>query len=317
MYMASCSFLVRAICALGLTLMALTGCSNSQEQQQRQQQFKQAQTVKMLRAYLALVHEHRLAQKQHTAPKHLHQPAAARLRHMSGMPGGPAMGGTGKHVSSDAPLTPGECKELVERSLANLLFAKNSIPNSPLEARMVGSCTAGRGIFKRSYYDCVVANKYSNSQDCAYAAKGIDRSKDNPVLAARQVGDDGTYESAVKEMTMAVYGGKDPHTTIDQITLDSYLDQRDNVYRSLREMPPQDRDRPLRTSASSVMQNGRTYWVVREDFTELQLIKIFRDDGAGSETVTCAHYGAGAKLRIDSGFCAALIAQNFHVALPD
>ena len=310
--MMSRSFSAMAVGALWLSLMALVACSNPQEQQQRQQQFQQAQMQKMLRAYQKLAHERQLAQL-----KHPDQPGVARPSHMSGMSGSPPMGSAGHHAGSDAPLTPSECKQLVERSLSNLLFAKNSVPNSPLEARMVASCTAGQGIFKRSYYDCVLADKYSDSQDCAYAAKGIDRSKGNPVLAARHVGDYGRYESAVKEVTTAVYRGKDPRTTIDQITLNSYLDRRDNVYRSLHEMPPGDRDTPLRTSASSVSENGQTYWVVREDFIELRLVKIMREDAVGTDTVTCAHYGSGARLRIDRGFCAALIAHNLHVALPD
>jgi hypothetical protein len=224
-------------------------------------------------------------------------------------------------AASASALTPSECDRLVRRAYANLLFSKTSTPYSASEPGLVSglmaSCKAGGSSFNRSYFNCVFASKYSDTMDCAYVARGIDRAKSNPLLANLKAGDDGAFQSSIKEMVAAVYKGQDPHKSIDRITLDLYLDKRDNVDRSLGETPPADHSKPLRTSSSSVPSNGQTYWVVREDFTDLQLVKVMHEDAAGADTVVCAHYGSSARLKIDSGYCGALIKTYLHTNLVD
>lgn len=223
-------------------------------------------------------------------------------------------------VSGASALTPGECDQLVRRAYANLLFSKRSAPSaaseSPLAAGLIASCKAGKGVFKRSYFNCVFAARYSDPMDCAYAAKGIDRSKSDPVLAARETGDDGAFESAATGAMATLYRGQDPHTSIDRFTRKSFLNKRDNVYRSLGEVPPDDHDAPSGSEPSTrVGANGQTYWVVREDFTELQLLKIMHESSAGADSVTCVRYGSSQRLRVDRGFCAAMINKYLHTHL--
>lgn len=234
-----------------------------------------------------------------------------------------ADGGTAdpSSVSGASTLTPGECDRLVRRAYANMLFSRNSashaVSESPLAAGLIASCKAGKGVFKRSYFDCVFAARYSNPMDCASAAKGVDRSKSDPVLAARETGDDGTFESAATRAMATLYRGQDPHTSIDRFTRKSFLNKRDNVYRSLGEVPPADHGAPLSAgSLTRVGANGQTYWVVREDFTELQLLRIMHENTAGTDSVTCARYGSSRRLSVDRGFCAAMINKYLHTHLP-
>lgn len=208
-------------------------------------------------------------------------------------------------------LTPEECDRLVRRSLFNFSFS----PNDPMKARFVAACVAGRDFYTRSYFNCVFAAKYSDAQECAEAARGIDRSKKVPELAARQVGDDGSFQSSARMMITAVYKGKDPHTTIDQITRDQYLSKRDNILRSLGEAPPADGHVPFHSSSSKVVANGLAYWIVHEDFHDLQLAKIMFDEPQGADTVICARYGSTEKLAVSKGFCAALIEKYLHAKL--
>ena len=210
-------------------------------------------------------------------------------------------------------LTPDECDRLVRRSLFNFTFS----PNDPMKAKLVATCVAGRDFYTRSYFNCVFAAKYSDAQDCAYAARGIDRAKTFPELAARRVGDDGTFQSSARTMIAAIYKVKDPHTTIDQITRDQYLTKRDNILKSLGETPPADGHVPFRSSNSKAVANGLTYWIVHEDFRDLQLEKIVLDGPEGSDSVTCARYGSTEKLAVDNGFCAALVKKYLHVALAE
>lgn len=175
----------------------------------------------------------------------------------------------------------------------------------------------GESFFNRGYYNCVFSAKYSDASDCAYAAKGIDRSKSDPLLAVRKPGEQGFYEGSAKEMEDVIYRGEDPRTTMNKITLDMYLNERDNVDRSLGEIPPADRNAPLQKSASHAEANGQTYWIVRENFTELQLAKIMRQEANGSEAVVCAQFGNSRRLRIDQGYCGAMIKKFLHVALAD
>lgn len=231
---------------------------------------------------------------------------------------------TAKRLSSSLPavngvgaLTLSECTRLVHRTFFNIMFAKTSPPHSALETKMIDSCMAGQSFFNRGYYNCIFATKYSNTLDCAYAAKGIDRKKSDPLLAAQEVGEEGFFEGSAKEMEAAIYHGQDPRTTIVQSTLDRYLDERDSIDRSLGERPPADRSAPLRKSASHVDSNGQTYWIVREDFTELQLAKIMHQDANGSEAAVCAQFGNSRPLRIDEGYCGAMIKKYFHTSLAD
>lgn len=220
-------------------------------------------------------------------------------------------------VNGTGALTRSECMRLVHRTYFNIMFAKTSPPHSPLETKMIDSCMAGQSFFNRGYYNCIFATKHSNTLDCAYAAKGIDRTKSNPLLAAQKVGEEGFFEGSAKEMEEVIYHGQDPRATIVQITLDRYLDERDNIDRSLGERPPADRSAPLRKSASHVESKGQTYWIVREDFTELQLAKIMRQDTNGSEAAVCAQFGNSRRLRIDQGYCGAMIKKYFHTSLAD
>ena len=210
-------------------------------------------------------------------------------------------------------LSPDECDRLVRRSLFNMAFQ----PDDPMKAKFVATCVAGRNYYTRSYFNCVFASKYSDAMDCAYAARGIDRSKDAPELAARQVGDNGSFQSSVSMVIAAVYKDKDPHATLDQITRDQYLSQRDNILRSLGETPPADGHLPFRSSNSKIAANGLTYWVVHEDFHDLQLVKIMFDDPKGSDSVICARYGSTEKLAVNNGFCAALIKKHLHTELAE
>src|SRR6185437_7574911 len=216
-------------------------------------------------------------------------------------------------TSSTRALTRRECIQLVRRTYFNLSFSKDS----PLDSKLITSCTLGESFFKRSYYDCVFATKYSNTLDCAYAAKGIDRSKSDPLPAGRKAGEEGFFGGSIKGMDAVVYRGQDPRTTIDHYSVDRYLGERDNIDRSFGEKPPADHNAPLRRSASHVVEKGQTYWVAREDFTELQLVKIRREETKGSGTVLCVQFGNSRRLRIDQGYCAAMIKKYFHVALAD
>ena len=154
-----------------------------------------------------------------------------------------------------------------------------------MAAEFIANCAAGRNFNNRILYDCVFSAKYINPLDCMYKARGMDRSKLLPALAFRTVvGDDGGYEAYVGSITKAVYQGQDPHTTIDPQLRRRYLTHRNNVILSLGESPSGDDNSPSHTSASHADVGGRTYWIVRENYTDLQLLKIMRED-SGTETV--------------------------------
>lgn len=210
-------------------------------------------------------------------------------------------------------LTPGECDRLVRRSLFNMSFSSND----PMKAKLMAACVAGRDFYTRSYFNCVFAAKYSDAMDCAYAARGIDRSRAAPELAARHIGDDGSFQSSARMVIAAVYKGKDPHTTIDQITRDQYLSKRDNILRSLGETAPADGHLPFRSSHSRIIARGLTYWIIHEDFHDLQLAKIMFDNPNGSDSVICARYGSSDKLTVSKGFCAAMIEKHLRAALTE
>lgn len=253
------------------------------------------------------------------SPKSSFTPERAASPMPAAMPPAPARVASGRlPISGGAgALSLSECTRLVHRTFFNIMFSKTSVRNSPFDTKMIASCMAGQSFFNRGYYNCVFSTKYSDTLDCAYAAKGIDRSKRQPILATRKVGEDGMYEGAAKEMEDVIYRGQDPRTTIDQITLDRYLDERDNIDRSLGDKPPADRNAPLRKSASHIDANGQTFWVVREQFVELQIAKVMHQDAKGTDNVFCVQFGDSRRLRLDQGYCSAMIEKYFHVALAD
>jgi len=211
------------------------------------------------------------------------------------------------------PLTREECVKLVRRDMEGPVFSETS----PMAAEFIANCVAGRNFNNRILYDCVFSAKYINPLDCMYKARGMDRSTLLPALAFRTVvGDDGGYEAYVGSITKAVYQGQDPHTTIDPQLRRRYLTHRNNVILSLGESPPGDDNSPSHTSASHADIGGRTYWIVRENYTDLQLLKIMRED-SGTETVFCARFGSSITLRTDEGLCAVLINKHWNVTLPD
>lgn len=212
-----------------------------------------------------------------------------------------------------APLTAEECDRLVRRSLFNLQFK----PNDPMKARFVADCVAGRDYFTRGYFNCVFAAKYSDAMDCAYAARGIDRSRSFPELASRQVGDDGSYNAQARMPGFSNDQDNDPHTAIDRLTRDQYLSKRDNILRSLGETPPADGHLPFHSSHRKLVAKGLSYWVIHEDFKDLQLARIDFDDAAGYHHVICARYGSTDRLTVGRGFCAALIEKYFHTELSE
>lgn len=217
-------------------------------------------------------------------------------------------------VAGAAPgstLSHAECDRVIRRSLYNLDMKSGS----PMKDKLMASCVAGQDHYTRNYYNCVFATKYSDPMDCAYAERGIDRSKAAPELAVRQPGDYGAFQQSVSDMVAAVYKGSDPHTSIDTIDRDRYLDQRDSVLRSLDETPPADRHLPSHTSTTKLVAGEATYWVVREDFQDLQLVKVVNDDKTGSSTVMCARYGSADRIDIAKGYCGALVSKYLHVKL--
>lgn len=216
---------------------------------------------------------------------------------------------------ADLRLTLGECTRIVHHALFRMNLASQLGQAS--YAKMMGQCISGQSLFNRIYYNCIFASKYGAMEDCAYKARGVDRSKTGPMLATRKMGDEGIYAGSAKEMIAVVYGKLDPRTTIDHVTTDMYLNMRDDVDRSWGEQPPADHHLPNKKSTSHVEVGGKTYWLVHEDFTDVQLIKIMHEETNGDEEVLCARFGNAAPLRTDRDYCAALIEKWFKVAIAD
>jgi hypothetical protein len=222
---------------------------------------------------------------------------------------GPVLGDSG-----DSPLTHDECVRLVRRELFNFQFSESS----PIDASFISSCEQGKNYNSRSFYNCMFSAKYIDPLDCQSKARGIDRTKQFPGLATREVaGDDGGYEAYVSGITKSIYQGQDPHVTIDPQMLKRYLTQRDQVIKSLGEAPLGDDAAPSKVSSYHVNSGGRNYWIVQEDFIELQLLKILRENNVETEAVICSRFGSPKRLRTDSGFCAFLIHTHWNVVLPD
>ncbi|WP_250624235.1 hypothetical protein [Pinirhizobacter soli] len=214
-------------------------------------------------------------------------------------------------VAGSTPLTADECSRVIRRSIYNVNFKSDD----PMFLGWIKSCVAGTDHNTRRLYNCVFAATYSDSLDCAYKERGVDRSKTDPVLAARVVGDTGGFEGQVWSMTKAVYKDTDPHRVFDPYTRERYLSERDNILRSLGRTPPVDGHVPMRSQHSEVKAGGTSYWIVREDYTDLQLVKIIHDDKNGSDVVTCGRYGSRNPVDISKGYCAALLEKFLHVAL--
>ncbi|RDS79652.1 hypothetical protein DWU98_16420 [Dyella monticola] len=211
-------------------------------------------------------------------------------------------------------LTHDECVRLVRREFFNFPFSESS----PMDASFIASCVQGKNFYNRSFYNCMFSAKYIDPLDCQYEARGIDRTKQSPGLAAREVtGDDAGYEAYVNGITKSVYQGQDPHSTVDPQLLKRYLTERDQVTKSLGEAPLGDDAVPSKVSASHIDSGGKTYWIVREDFTDLQLLKIIRESDAATETVFCARFGSPKRLRTDDGLCAFVINEHWNTVLPD
>ena len=213
-----------------------------------------------------------------------------------------------------SPLTHDECVRLVRREFFNFQFSETS----PMDASFIASCMQGKNFYSRSFYNCMFSAKYIDPLDCQCKARGIDRTKQFPGLAAREVaGDDGGYEAYVNEITKSVYQGQDPRDTIDPQLLKRYLTQRDQVIKSLGEAPLGKDAAQSKVSASHINNGGQTYWIVRQDFTDLQLLKIIRESNVATETVSCARFGSSKRLRTDNGLCAFLINKHWNTTLPD
>lgn len=226
---------------------------------------------------------------------------------------------SGNEASSQAPLKPStsdgalskdECEKLVRRELSALWFE-----GSPAAARLSRSCQLGRGSYKRSYFNCVFESTYSDSFECAYKARGIDRTKEYPELKYRKVGDYGSYSASAALMARAIYHGDDPHKTIDHITLNTYLTRRDQILQASGLAPAKNGRILLNHSSSSTSADGQDFFVVEESFPDVQLVKVVLDKGDGFQEVICARYGSPERLTVESAYCAALIGKYFHVSL--
>lgn len=212
--------------------------------------------------------------------------------------------GDGKALSHE------ECDTLIRRE-----FGPAPVSASPMTRQLFKSCLSGKGHFNRGYFDCVVASKYSDSLDCAYKARGIDRAMKEPVLKDRKTGEHGHFASAMNSFAGSDHKGEDPRTTIKKSTVDLYLERRDRAFRSVGENPPSRAS--TGKSTASIDAGGRTFWVVRESFVDTQLVKVMREGQSSFDEVVCARYGSSERIRLDSGYCGALIRKYFDAALSD
>ena len=201
------------------------------------------------------------------------------------------------------------CLRIVKSEMGNILTE-----DSPIFQKALDSCKNGTGYYNDEYAACIQQSPYSNALDCAYKARGIDRSENNPALRDAKVGQYGGYSASVKEMQSAVYKDADPRQSIDSITLNSYLERRDRSRDIAGLKKIEDNHIPISTTHESLEKDGTTYWVVRQTYQELQLTKIMREIPRGAEEVLCVQYGPiGEKLELDSGLCAGLLKQHFKI----
>ena len=204
-----------------------------------------------------------------------------------------------------------DCERIVRSEMGNI-----ATEQSPMFQKALDSCRKGAGYYSNEYAACIQQSPYSNALDCVYKARGIDRSKRDPVLKNAKNGEYGHYSASADEMLAAVYKDSDPKQNIDHITLQSYLERRDKSREIARLSRIEDHHLPIDTVLSSFDQDGNKYWVVRQTYQDLQIAKIMRDIPRGSESVICAQYGADEKLILSSGLCAGMLKKHFKISPP-
>lgn len=222
-------------------------------------------------------------------------------------------GGEGDNsVGKRNMLSPFECTKLVRREFRTLSVDR------PLAARKsFSACKSGKAHYHRSYFDCVNESKYSEPVICLYKERGRDRWAENPTLIPVKTGEYGHVTSTASTIKDIGYHGQSPRTTISSYTLDLYLDRRDLAYAMDGQNPPDDGRVPRARSTSSRTVDGKTYWLVRETYVDLQLVNILLETEPSNQNVACALYGSREKLSLSSGFCAGLIKKQFNVALTE
>lgn len=215
-------------------------------------------------------------------------------------------------IGNQSTLTPDECTKLVRREFRTL-----SVDRPSGARKSFSACKSGKAHYQRRYFDCVNESKYSEPVLCLYKERGRDRWAENPTLIPVKTGEYGHVTSTASTIKDVGYRGQSPRTAISSYTLDLYLDRRDLAYAMDGKNPPSDGRVPRARSTSSRTVDGKTYWLVRETYVDLQLINILLETELSNQNVACALYGSREKLSLSSGFCAALIKKQFNVALTD
>lgn len=204
-----------------------------------------------------------------------------------------------------------DCIRIVKSEIGNLYDQQN-----PTFQKFLASCNKGAGYYNNEYVACVQQSPYSNVLECAYKARGIDRSERDPSLKDMKVGQYGGYSAMIKDAAASTYKDLDPKLSIDRFTLKMYLEQRDKSREIAGLQKIEDNHSPIDTTFSSFDQDGKKYWVVRQTYQDLQIAKIMLEDSNGYESVICAQYGADQKLMLNSGLCAGLLKKHFKVSAP-
>jgi hypothetical protein len=203
-----------------------------------------------------------------------------------------------------------DCLRIVESEVGNILRE-----DSPMFQQRLQSCKKGAGYYNDKYVACIQQSPYSDSLECAYQARGIDRSERYPALKEAKVGQYGDYAAMMREVLAAVYKDADPKRSIDPITIDLYLERRDRFREIAGLQRIEDNHIPISTTQEDFEKDGIRYWVVRQTYQELQIAKIMREVEHGVEFVLCAQYGPiDHKLMLDSGLCAGLLKEHFQLA---
>ena len=217
-------------------------------------------------------------------------------------------------TSSPVQIQPVErdCLRIVRSEVGNILNE-----DSPRFQRALDSCKKGTGYYSDEYATCIQQSPYSNTLECAYKARGIDRSERIPALKNAKVGQYGQYSASIEEALSAIYKGADPKRSIDSITLNSYLERRDKFREIARLHRIEDDHAPINVTQESFEKDGVEYWVVRQTYQELQLAKVMRKTQRGAESVLCVQYGPiDNKLMLNNGLCAGLLKEHFKLTSP-
>jgi len=204
-----------------------------------------------------------------------------------------------------------DCLRIVRSELYNLH------EGSPIFLRALNLCTKGAAHYTDEHAACIQQSPYTNALDCAYKARGMDRSKRSPALKEVKVGQYGHFDGTIRELLPSIYKDADPKRSIDSAALQSYLERRDKL-REIAHLPKiEDKKIPLNVTQESFEEDGVKYWVVRQTYEELQLAKIMRETQTGAESVFCAQYGSiDNKLRLNDGLCSGLLSEHFNVTSP-